>query len=322
MPKTKPKEIKASKRERRRAGTTSPASRGPRTSSRRSSTSSPTRSASRRSARRSRRGSCCTARPGPARRCSPRRSRTSPAPTSSASRPPRSSRCSPASARPGSGACSGRPARTRPAILFIDELDAVGATRGSDISGERDQTLNQLLVEMDGFEASDNIVVMAASNLLEKLDPALLRPGRFDRQVLRSAARPARPRGDPRRPHPRQAARARTSTSRRVAQHTSGLTGADLANLCNEAAIQAGRSKREFIAQADFDNAFERVDRRAAEPQGDHRPREARRRLARGRPRARLRAAADRRQGPEGLDRARAARRSATRSTCPRRTAT
>ena len=71
-----------------------------------------------------------------------------------------------------------------PAILFIDELDAVGATRGSDISGERDQTLNQLLVEMDGFEASDNIVVMAASNLIEKLDPALLRPGRFDRQVL------------------------------------------------------------------------------------------------------------------------------------------
>ena len=93
-----------------------------------------------------------------------------------------------------------------PAILFIDELDAVGATRGSDVSGERDQTLNQLLVEMDGFEASENIVVMAASNLLEQLDPALLRPGRFDRQVfvpppdLRGRA------GDPRRPHARQAA--------------------------------------------------------------------------------------------------------------------
>src|ERR671918_1569049 len=71
-----------------------------------------------------------------------------------------------------------------PAIVFIDELDAVGATRGSDISGERDQTLNQLLVEMDGFDSGDNIVVMAASNLLEKLDPALLRPGRFDRQVF------------------------------------------------------------------------------------------------------------------------------------------
>src|SRR5947207_15075219 len=71
-----------------------------------------------------------------------------------------------------------------PAIIFIDELDAVGAHRGSDISGERDQTLNQLLVEMDGFDARGEIVVMAASNLLDKLDPALLRPGRFDRQVF------------------------------------------------------------------------------------------------------------------------------------------
>src|ERR687895_711406 len=71
-----------------------------------------------------------------------------------------------------------------PAIVFIDELDAVGAQRGSDVSGERDQTLNQLLVEMDGFDARDNVVVMAASNLLEKLDKALLRPGRFDRQVF------------------------------------------------------------------------------------------------------------------------------------------
>src|SRR2546427_9085634 len=71
-----------------------------------------------------------------------------------------------------------------PAIIFIDELDAVGTTRGSDISGEKDQTLNQLLVEMDGFGTADDVVVMAASNMLEKLDPALLRPGRFDRQIL------------------------------------------------------------------------------------------------------------------------------------------
>ena len=71
-----------------------------------------------------------------------------------------------------------------PAIIFIDELDAVGAHRGTDISGERDQTLNQLLVEMDGFDGRDNVVVMAASNMLEKLDKALLRPGRFDRQVF------------------------------------------------------------------------------------------------------------------------------------------
>src|SRR5206468_8838848 len=74
--------------------------------------------------------------------------------------------------------------KAAPAIIFIDELDAVGGRRGSDISGEREQTLNQLLVEMDGFDARGDIVVMAASNLLEKLDPALLRPGRFDRQVF------------------------------------------------------------------------------------------------------------------------------------------
>src|SRR3954449_367680 len=74
--------------------------------------------------------------------------------------------------------------KARPAIVFIDELDAVGATRGSDISGEKDQTLNQLLVEMDGFSGSDELVVIAASNLLDKLDPALLRPGRFDRQIF------------------------------------------------------------------------------------------------------------------------------------------
>ena len=71
-----------------------------------------------------------------------------------------------------------------PAIIFIDELDAVGATRGKDISGEKDQTLNQLLVELDGFAGRDELVVIAASNLLDKLDPALLRPGRFDRQIF------------------------------------------------------------------------------------------------------------------------------------------
>ena len=97
---------------------------------------------------------------------------------------PRSSRCSPASARRASGACSPRRASTRPAIVFIDEIDAVGAQRGSDNNSEREQTLNQLLVEMDGFASTGDLVVIAASNLLEKLDPALLRPGRFDRQIL------------------------------------------------------------------------------------------------------------------------------------------
>ncbi len=99
-----------------------------------------------------------------------------------------------------------------PAIIFIDELDAVGGRRGMDISGEKDQTLNQLLVEMDGFSSSGRVVVIAASNLLEKLDPALLRPGRFDRQVFVSPARRQRPPGRAAGPHPRQAPR-QTSTS-------------------------------------------------------------------------------------------------------------
>ena len=99
-----------------------------------------------------------------------------------------------------------------PAIIFIDELDAVGARRGTDNNSEREQTLNQLLVEMDGFPDSDRIVVMAASNLLEKLDPALLRPGRFDRQVFVSPPDVDGPPRDPRRPHARTS-RCATSTS-------------------------------------------------------------------------------------------------------------
>ncbi len=145
-----------------------------------------------------------------------------------------------------------------PAIVFIDELDAVGTKRGTDISGERDQTLNQLLVEMDGFVAADNVVVMAASNMLEKLDSALLRPGRFDRQVFvpppdmegRKQILGVHSKGKP---------LAQDVDLERMARHTAGLTGADLANLCNEAAIFAGRHDRDFIAQSDFDAAFERV---------------------------------------------------------------
>jgi cell division protease FtsH len=145
-----------------------------------------------------------------------------------------------------------------PAIIFIDELDAVGATRGSDISGERDQTLNQLLVEMDGFNSQDNVVVMAASNLLEKLDKALLRPGRFDRQVF---VPPPDMNGriEILKVHTQAKPLGQDVDLDRVARHGSGLTGADLANLANEAAILAGRKQREFIVQADFDNALERV---------------------------------------------------------------
>jgi cell division protease FtsH len=145
-----------------------------------------------------------------------------------------------------------------PAIIFIDELDAVGAKRGSDISGERDQTLNQLLVEMDGFDTRETVIVMAASNLLEKLDKALLRPGRFDRQVFvpppdmkgRRQILDVHVRGKP---------IGQDVDLDRVARHAAGLTGADLANLANEAAILAGRAHRDFIVQADFESAFERV---------------------------------------------------------------
>ena len=145
-----------------------------------------------------------------------------------------------------------------PAIVFIDELDAVGAHRGSDISGERDQTLNQLLVEMDGFNARDTVIVMAASNMLEKLDKALLRPGRFDRQVFVPPP-DKKGRQEILEVHTRDKPIAQDVDLERVARHAAGLTGADLANLANEAAILAGRQHRDFVTQADFEDAFERV---------------------------------------------------------------
>ncbi|HEX8121678.1 MAG TPA: AAA family ATPase [Solirubrobacteraceae bacterium] len=147
--------------------------------------------------------------------------------------------------------------KAAPAIIFIDELDAVGAVRGHDNNSEREQTLNQLLVEMDGFPDSDRIVVMAASNLLEKLDPALLRPGRFDRQVFVSP-----PDVGGRREildvHCRDKP-LRDVDLDLVARQTSGLTGADLANLANEAAIRCARRKGNALCQDDFEQAIERV---------------------------------------------------------------
>jgi cell division protease FtsH len=147
--------------------------------------------------------------------------------------------------------------KAAPAIIFIDELDAVGGRRGMDISAEREQTLNQLLVEMDGFPASDRIVVMAASNLLEKLDPALLRPGRFDRQVF-----VAPPDVEGRRAilevHTRDKPLSGVDLDL-VARQTSGLTGADLANIANEAAIRCARRKGNALTQQDFEQALERV---------------------------------------------------------------
>jgi cell division protease FtsH len=144
-----------------------------------------------------------------------------------------------------------------PAIIFIDELDAVGGRRGMDISGEKDQTLNQLLVEMDGFSSSGRVVVIAASNLLEKLDPALLRPGRFDRQVF-VVPPDVRGRLGVLQVHTRDKPLQDVDLGM-VAQQTSGLTGADLANICNEAAIFAARRGASAIIDADFDSAIERV---------------------------------------------------------------
>ncbi len=145
-----------------------------------------------------------------------------------------------------------------PAIVFIDELDAVGGHRGFDVSGERDQTLNQLLVEMDGFTARKDVVVIAASNLLEKLDPALLRPGRFDRQIFVS---PPDVGGRERilAVHSRNKPLDDDVDLKLVARQTSGLTGADLANICNEAAIFAGRRGVFRVCMRDFDAALERV---------------------------------------------------------------
>jgi cell division protease FtsH len=146
----------------------------------------------------------------------------------------------------------------RPAVIFIDEIDAVGGQRGSDNNSEREQTLNQLLVEMDGFNTTGDLVVIAASNLLEKLDPALLRPGRFDRQVFvtppdvagREAILKVHTRSKPLGPDVDLCL---------VARQTSGLTGADLANLANEAAIFAARARRDAITKADVEGALERV---------------------------------------------------------------
>src|SRR5689334_12569886 len=145
-----------------------------------------------------------------------------------------------------------------PAIVFIDELDAVGGHRGFDVSGERDQTLNQLLVEMDGFTARKEVVVIAASNLLEKLDPALLRPGRFDRQIFVSPPDVAG-RESILRVHTRSKPLADDVDLATVARQTSGLTGADLANLANEAAIAAARARQPRVGQSHFDSALERV---------------------------------------------------------------
>ncbi len=147
----------------------------------------------------------------------------------------------------------------QPAIIFIDELDAVGSKRvGGGNNREHDQTLNQLLVELDGFDEHDRLVVVAASNRLEDLDPALLRPGRFDRHVLISPP-DLTSREEILAVHTRNKPLAPDVRLKELSRQTAGLTGADLANICNEAAISAGRAGRDRLTYEDFSHALERV---------------------------------------------------------------
>ncbi|MEM7640760.1 MAG: ATP-dependent zinc metalloprotease FtsH [Pseudomonadota bacterium] len=151
--------------------------------------------------------------------------------------------------------------RNAPCIIFIDEIDAVGRSRGAGLGGgndEREQTLNQLLVEMDGFEANDGIIIVAATNRPDVLDPALLRPGRFDRQVTV---------GNPDvigrekilKVHMRNVPLAKDVEAKIIARGTPGFSGADLANLVNEAALLAARRGKRVVAMAEFEDAKDKV---------------------------------------------------------------
>lgn len=151
--------------------------------------------------------------------------------------------------------------RNAPCIIFIDEIDAVGRSRGAGLGGgndEREQTLNQLLVEMDGFEANDGIIIVAATNRPDVLDPALLRPGRFDRQVTV---------GNPDvigrekilKVHMRNVPLAKDVEPKIIARGTPGFSGADLANLVNEAALLAARRGKRVVAMSEFEDAKDKV---------------------------------------------------------------
>ena len=151
--------------------------------------------------------------------------------------------------------------RVAPSIVFIDEIDAVGRRRGAGIGGghdEREQTLNQLLVEMDGFSANAGVIVMAATNRQDILDPALLRPGRFDRQIYVGAP-DAKGREEILKVHARNKALGEDVDLSVVAKATAGFTGADLANLLNEAALRAARQNRQVIRMSDLNEAMLKV---------------------------------------------------------------
>ena len=151
--------------------------------------------------------------------------------------------------------------KNAPCIVFIDEIDAVGRRRGTGMGGghdEREQTLNQLLVEMDGFGVNEGIIVMAATNRVDILDPAILRPGRFDRKVVVSPP-DIRGREEILKVHAKNKPLGDDIDLKQIAQTTAGFTGADLENLLNEAAIHAARDSRAYVRQDDIKDAFIKV---------------------------------------------------------------
>ena len=151
--------------------------------------------------------------------------------------------------------------KNAPCIIFIDEIDAVGRHRGAGLGGghdEREQTLNQLLVEMDGFESNDGVILVAATNRPDVLDPALLRPGRFDRRVI--VGRPdVRGREEVLRVHAKKVPLSEDVDLRVLARGTPGFSGADLANMVNEAALNAARYNRKSVMMIDFEQAKDKV---------------------------------------------------------------
>lgn len=151
--------------------------------------------------------------------------------------------------------------KNAPCLLFIDEIDAVGRHRGAGLGGgndEREQTLNQLLVEMDGFESNENVILIAATNRPDVLDPALLRPGRFDRQVTVSNP-DIKGREEILKVHVRKVPLAKDVNLSVIARGTPGFSGADLANLVNEAALLAARKNKRKVTSKDFDDAKDKV---------------------------------------------------------------
>src|SRR3990167_8153882 len=151
--------------------------------------------------------------------------------------------------------------RNAPAVIFIDELDAIGRQRGAGLGGshdEREQTLNQILVEMDGFETDSRVIILAATNRPDVLDPALLRPGRFDRRV--SLLLPdKKERKEILQIHAKNKPLSKEAKLDRIASATAGLSGADLKNIVNEAAIFAARNNRKIIVQKDLEESIEKV---------------------------------------------------------------